>query len=115
VDEPGPGLAVAFVRSVAVLALPAEAQTEWLRGNGVYPSTDELALTFDDGFRLTPIFLDRGWLNARALPVLVELNEHLDAMSAGTNADLWHADSLPGGTEWNRVREWARTALTLLA
>ncbi|MFS8103349.1 hypothetical protein LFM09_40105 [Lentzea alba] len=42
-----------FVRSIAVLAMPAESQTQWLDSLGLPGGAriaDELALGFDDGF-----------------------------------------------------------------
>jgi hypothetical protein len=36
--------------SVARLAEPADRRLEWLRGRGLFPSLDELALEFDDEF-----------------------------------------------------------------
>lgn len=75
---------------------------------------DELALEFDDGFRLAPIFMERGWLNEASLPVLTQIDEQLDAMSGQHNAHLWDAEALISRTEWDRVRTLARSALTLM-
>jgi hypothetical protein len=116
VEEPSPRSVVAFVRSVAVLALDADAQVAWasqLMKNHV-PLIDELAMEFDDGFRLVPSFIERGWLNEAALPVLTQLDERLEVMSGQHNADLWHAEALSSRAEWERVRGLARAALTLL-
>jgi hypothetical protein len=116
VDEPGPRIVVSFVRSVAVLALEAEAQVEWasqlMQGNASL--IDELVLEFDDGFRHLPTFVERGWLSDAAVPALAQLEEQLDAMSGQHNAHLWHADALKDRAEWKRVRALARAALTLL-
>ncbi|GGN65852.1 hypothetical protein GCM10010112_27660 [Actinoplanes lobatus] len=114
-DHPAPRFAVAFVRSVAVLALEADAQTAWLQRLGTAPSADELACEFDDGFRLAPTFIERGWLSGTAIPALTQLDDQLSAMSGNPNADLWHIDALPHRAEWNRVRTLARAALILLA
>lgn len=65
VEQPSPIFVAAFVRSVAVLALEADAQIGWLEEKGL-PLVDELALEFDDGFRLVPVFVERGLLNAKA-------------------------------------------------
>lgn len=113
-EQSGPTFVSAFVRCVAVLALEADAQIAWLGETGL-PLVDELALEFDDGFRLAPTFIERGWLNATALPVLAEIDQHLGSMSAEHNASLWHVEALVSRTEWNQVRTLARTALTLLA
>ncbi|MEU4421836.1 hypothetical protein AB0F81_14515 [Actinoplanes sp. NPDC024001] len=42
-EQPGPKFVAAFLRSVAVLALEADAQTAWLGKKG-FPLLDELAL-----------------------------------------------------------------------
>jgi hypothetical protein len=113
VEQPSPKFVAAFVRSVAVLALEAGAQVTWLNERGL-PLVDELALEFDDGFRLVPTFIERGWLNDAALPALIEIDEQLSSMSGERNADLWHVEALASRTEWDRVRASARTALALL-
>jgi hypothetical protein len=114
VEEPGPKFVAAFVRSVAVLALEPGAQIAWLEAVGL-PLVDELALEFDDGFRMVPIFIERGWLDGKALPALAAIDEQLSSMSGEHNADLWQVEALAGRSEWLRVRESARTALALLA
>ncbi|GAA2706163.1 hypothetical protein [Actinoplanes palleronii] len=113
-EQPGAIFVAAFVRSVAVLALEADAQVAWLGEKG-FPLVDELALEFDDGFRLVPTFVERGWLNAAALPALTEIDQNLSSMSGQHNAGLWHVEALAGRTEWDQVRASARTALALLA
>jgi hypothetical protein len=102
------------VRSVAVLALPAEAQLAWagqLLDQDVL-LIDELALEFDDGLRLVPTFIERDWISASALPVLIELDNQLNAMSGEQNASLWKPDAVTSRPEWHRVRALARAALT---
>lgn len=112
-----PRFVAAFVRSVAVLALDASAEVAYLGDvvNDPVSLVDELALEFDDGFRLVPTFIDRGWLKAAALPALAELDEQLGAMSGQHNAHLWEADALTARAEWDRVRALARAALAVLA
>ncbi|WP_229074925.1 hypothetical protein [Actinoplanes sp. DH11] len=114
-DEPGPRCVVEFVRSVAVLALEANTQVAWLQKLGATPSADELALEFADGLRLTPIFIERGWVEATAVPALTQLDDQLNRMSGEAHAHLWRADALFDRAEWDRVRELARAALILLA
>jgi hypothetical protein len=116
VAQPGPRHAVTFVPSVAILALDADAQAAWTSqlAKDQTPLIDELALEFDDGFRLLPTFVERGWLNDAALPILTQLDEQLAAMSGEHNADLWQIEALTSRAEWNRVRVLAKAALTLL-
>ncbi|MFI7598879.1 hypothetical protein [Actinoplanes sp. NPDC049681] len=113
--EMSPAQVVAFVRSVAVLALPPDAQVAWLHElfTGTGRPVDELALEFDDGFQLAPAFIELGWLNAAALPALEQLGVRLEAMSGEHNAELWHVDGL-AHEDWDRVRGLARRALSLL-
>jgi hypothetical protein len=116
VAELSPRLLVAFVRSVAVLGLPADAQVSWLHRlfADATPVVDELALEYDDGFRLVPTFIELGWLDAAALPALEQLDAQLDAMSGERNAELWHVDALVR-EEWDRIRSLATEALSLLS
>jgi hypothetical protein len=114
--ELSPRLLVAFVRSVAVLGLPADAQVSWLQRlfADATPVVDELALEFDYGFQLVPSFLEQGWLEAAALPALKRLSSQLDAMSGEQNAELWTVEAL-AREHWDRVRGLAREALSLLS
>ncbi|MFI5491911.1 hypothetical protein [Actinoplanes sp. NPDC051859] len=112
-EGPDPGSVVSFVQSVAVLALPAEAQVAWLTASRS-PYADELALQFDDGFRLLPVFVERGWLRDTAVPALARLDEHLDAMSCQAHADLWTVEAL-NRVEWERTRSLALSALIRIA
>jgi hypothetical protein len=115
VEQPEPRFVAAFVRSVAVLALDGEGQVAWASHLESHVALiDELALEFDDGFRLASRFIERGWLNEAALPVLAQLDEQLNAMSGRHNAELWHVDALTSRAEWGRVRVLARMALTLM-
>ena len=113
--ELSPRLLVAFVRSVAVLGLPADAQVSWLQRIFVdaTPVVDELALEFHDGLQLVPSFLEQGWLEAAALPALRRLSSELEAMSGGHNGELWSVEAL-AREDWDRVRGSAREALSLL-
>jgi hypothetical protein len=84
----------------------ADVQVAWLRKRGAFPSADELALEFDEGFRLVPAFVARGWLNDGALPGLVQLDEQLDAMSGITTPVCGMPTPWPVGPEWDRVSWW---------
>jgi hypothetical protein len=116
VEEPGARAALGFVRAVAVLASDAEVQVAWLSRAFAESQAvvDELALEFDNGFRLLPGFVDRGWIDPVAMPALAELDEQLDVMSGDHNRTLWNAEALATRPEWDRVRILARAALILL-
>jgi hypothetical protein len=108
---------VVFMRAIAVLALPAPAQMEWLRSLGLpgEPAvSDEIAQEFDDGYRLLPVFIERGWLPERMLPPLADLNDLLTRMSGAGHSAVWETEALASATEWEQARTIARTALKLL-
>jgi hypothetical protein len=116
VGEPGARVALGFIRAVAVLASDAEVQVAWLsrafaEGGAV---VDELALEFDQGFRLLSTFVERDWIDAAAVGALTELDQQLDEMSGDHNRTLWTAEALATRPEWDRVRFLARAALILL-
>lgn len=67
-DAPSPRLLAAFIRSIAILAANADEQRGWLSALAVpevESSAHELALEFNDGFRLATQWVDAGWLPAR--------------------------------------------------
>ena len=116
-DGPSPRLLANFVRSLGVLALPAADQVAWLGsldGLGDPPSTDELALELDDGFRLAPQFVAAGWLPPAVLDPLRQLDEVLAAMSGQDNAELWVPDALVRSPRWSEVRSKAKAILFLI-
>jgi hypothetical protein len=111
-----PRLLVAFVRSVAVLALPADAQVSWLHW------------LFADA---TPVCRRIGSRVRRRIPACADvhraelarcrraagpeqLDAQLEAMSSERNAELWHVDALVR-EEWDRIRTLAMEALSLLS
>jgi hypothetical protein len=103
-----------FVRSIAVLALPAEGQRQWLDSLGLpgeVEIADELALEFDDGFLLLPQFVGHGWIAERTAGKLRELDSLLSAMSEPENAAVWDVSVLGSAKEWAEVREKAVGAL----
>jgi hypothetical protein len=112
-DALGPALA-RFVRSVALLALPAEEQTRWLNSFGLPGEAalaDELALEFDDGFLLLPQFVEQGWLPDRLAEHLCELDKLLAAMSEPEKAEIWDISALATAEEWTEVRRHAASVL----
>jgi hypothetical protein len=116
VDTPTPRYLVAFVRSVAVLALPAQAQQRWASrlADDDVAFVDEVALEFDDGLHLVPTFIELGWINASALPVLTQLDGRLAAMSGVKHAVLWQTAALSSEPDWDTVRTLATDALILM-
>lgn len=108
----------AFLRSIAILAMDTQTQVDWLNSLGL-PGTaalaDELALEFDDGYRLLPAFLANGWLKQDSAEALEEVARALTAMSGRENEAVWAVESLASDSRWEEVRQLARKALTRVA
>ncbi len=105
---------VRFVRSIAVLALPAEGQLRWLNSLGLPGKAavaDELAHEFDDGFLLLSQFVERGWITGATVERLRELDSLLASMSGSENADLWDLSALESADMWRKVRDFAAGVL----
>lgn len=117
VNLPAACSVVGFVRSIAILALDAEGQVDWLQSLGLpgrAALADELALEFDDGFKLLPSFLNNGWLSQDIVGVVSEIDRALADMSGQANKDLWAVEALPSDPRWKEVRVLARKALVLI-
>lgn len=111
------GTLVRFLRAIAVLALPAKSQIAWLQSLGLPGEprfADELALEFDDGYRLLPQFVRNDWLASQVIEPLAGLDTLLEAMSASGNADLWTVEALASSPQWEEARCKARSILMLL-
>lgn len=103
-----------FLRSVAVLAMDASGQIEWLGSLGLGEPAgvvDEIALEFDNGVRVMWAFVGEGWLPEEVREPVDALDRVLDAMSGPENAALWTVEALSSDPRWEQVRGLARTAL----
>ena len=103
-----------FLRSLAVLAMDAQGQLEWLRslGLGEPGIADEVALEFDDGHRLMWAFVGYGWLPEEAREPIDAIDLLLDAMSdPELKGNVWDVESLGTDPRWEQARGLARTAL----
>ena len=95
-----------FRRVVENLSSSAERQASYLEALGTAPSSDELAIEFDDAYR-TVI----AQLSGRASQLAEELNEMLESMSGEASGHLWTIESLHGEEKWTKVRQLAGTLL----
>jgi hypothetical protein len=95
---------VPLTDAVRRLALSAPQQVEYLRSIGTAPSTDELALEFDDLRHLGH--------PADAAPLVERIDGLLEAMSGP--GPLWHVDALDVAPEWAELRLLAAELLRLL-
>jgi hypothetical protein len=104
------------MRAVAVLALPATDQVEWLGtlAPGSPVGCDELALEFDDGWRLLPQFISNGWLNEAVGEAAQQIDQLLSETSKSANALEWTTASLASSARWASVRQLARSLLAVI-
>ncbi|GAA4529340.1 hypothetical protein [Amycolatopsis samaneae] len=101
---------VGFVRSIAVLALPADGQIRWLNSLGLPGGAaiaDELAQEFGDGCLLLAQFVEHGWISERLAKKLRGLDTLLGVMSGPEKAEIWEVSALESAAEWIEVRKRA--------
>ncbi|MEU9713544.1 hypothetical protein AB0E21_33855 [Streptomyces sp. NPDC047967] len=99
-----------LIEAVVVVAAPASDQMAWLDKYDVPP--DEIALGFDDAFRLAGRLADEGRLSREVLPPLQMLDEVFSEMSQVTEVDRWTREALAIDAGWGRARQLAREVLT---
>lgn len=96
-----------------ILSLPPQAQVDYLKGLGVYPLADELALQFSDSFAVVPLLRAHQMINADTETALQHIDELLD--SAGeSDPDFWSSAALTSSGQWQEIRASATRALALL-
>jgi hypothetical protein len=86
---PDPSFVARLVRAVAVLALPASDQMDYLRSVGLPEGVDELALELHEGALLMPQFLALSWLPQAATEAIAGLDQYLGDMSGSGRASEW--------------------------
>ncbi|WP_329013739.1 hypothetical protein [Streptomyces sp. NBC_00690] len=99
-----------LIEAVLVVAAPASDQLAWLDKYDVPP--DEIALGFDDAFRLVGRLVDEEQLSRHVLPMLQMIDEVFSEMSQDTDVDRWTREALCTDAGWGRARQSAREALT---
>ncbi|WP_228456684.1 hypothetical protein [Streptomyces durbertensis] len=99
-----------LIEAVVVVAAPASDQVAWLDKYDVPP--DEIALGFDDAFRLAGRLVDEGRLSREVLPSLQMIDEVFSEMSQVTDVDRWTREVLATDAGWGRARQLAREVLT---
>ncbi|MFE1953760.1 hypothetical protein ACFW9D_25205 [Streptomyces sp. NPDC059524] len=93
------------------LAWPAERQIEHLRRWGVGP--DELALEFDDAYRMVPALDSQGILPDDVGARLRQVDSLLEEMSEGADPE-WTHEAVTRSPTWDRLRHSAQAALEAL-
>lgn len=102
-----------FIRAIAVLAFPAEDQIAWIRSVPIgLVDADELALEFDDGYRLLPQFESLGWIPEAVRGPADDIDRLLTQMSGPSGP--WSFDDLRSDSRWTEVRLVALRALSAL-
>ncbi|MFF7780358.1 hypothetical protein ACFZCG_38840 [Streptomyces tanashiensis] len=99
-----------LIEAVVVVAAPASDQVAWLDKYDVPP--DEIALGFDDAFRLAWRLVEEGQLNRDVSPLLQMIDDVFSEMSQDTDVDRWTRAALSTGAGWGRARQLAREVLT---
>ncbi|MCX5230904.1 hypothetical protein [Streptomyces sp. NBC_00233] len=99
-----------LIEAVVVVATPASDQVAWLDRYDVPP--DEIALGFDDAFRLAGRLVDEGRLSREVLPSLQMIDEVFSEMAQVTDLDRWTRAALTTDAGWGRARQLAREVLT---
>ncbi|MCF3135908.1 hypothetical protein [Streptomyces olivochromogenes] len=88
------------MEALTVLAAPSSVQTAWLEKHGVVP--DEIALDFDDGFRMAEHLMEQGLLSRDALPDLRMIDSIFDEMTRDPSPGRWETAALISDTGWGQ-------------
>lgn len=98
---------MSIVKSMEILALSSDEQIKYLKELGTYPSTDELALQFEDAYLKFVGDYNEGIISSTKSGNLLEdmknVNEILNNMSDSKIFSLWNVESL-NEEHWNQVR-----------
>lgn len=98
-----------LVDAIEVLAYKSEKQIAFLKNLGTYPSLDELALQFDDGYLA---FRNSADVVKELREKLEQIDAIFDHMSDSPDKSLWEASSLDRDG-WNDIRNLAEEVLEI--
>ena len=98
-----------LVEALQLLAAPYEVQVECLPPYVAVP--DELALTYDDTYRLVDGIATAGLLTEHQVAQLARIDAVLSSMTDGA-PEMWTNEALEHGEAWERVRALARESLS---
>jgi hypothetical protein len=96
-------------KSIGLLAAMPDIQRQYLRKSGSFPSTDELALEFDDAYQQfmgQPGFSRTNIITSK----LIKINWLLDSFSETEDTFIWLEESLDHQS-WGEIRDIARSIL----
>ncbi|MCX5130005.1 hypothetical protein [Streptomyces sp. NBC_00347] len=98
-----------LIEAVLVVAAAASAQMAWLEKHGVPP--DEIALGFDDVFRLAGQLVEEGQLSPAVLPRLQMIDQVFGEIGQDSGADRWTRAAMSTDARWDSARQLAREVL----
>ena len=102
-----------LVDALRLAAVPSEKQLEALP-DFVHVS-DEIALLYDDAFRLAAQIQEAGLIDADQVEALAELDRCFEEMLGAVDKDrLWTVEAMGVDERWERSREIAANALAAL-
>ena len=94
-----------LIKSIELLASNSDTQRKYLRDLGTFPSTDELALEFDDAYK--PFIGQQGYDPTEIIAInLSKIDSLLDSYSKMEDKTIWLETSLDSNL-WTAVRELA--------
>lgn len=102
---------VRLMRAVAMLAMPAAVQSDYLARIGTPDLADELALELDDALPSADALRVQGYLTDTEYNMVRALNRKLDSMSGYDREPLWRTSALADDPEWQQIRDMAREFL----
>lgn len=96
------------------LAAAPEAQVEYLRKLGVYPSADELGLELHELALLLREKVRANEISFTEKAAVENLDRELGRLSGDENSSLWTVDALASADKWRNVRAMASECLRVL-
>jgi hypothetical protein len=98
-----------LINSTKLLSANSSIQREYLRKSGLFPCTDEIALSFDDVYRYHESKKDDPLIGSLS-EKLKQINTILDALSNSEDKEVWDEKSLDNQS-WTEIRNIAITIL----
>jgi hypothetical protein len=106
-----------LIKALKILANSKEEQINYLIELGTFPSTDELALQFDDAYRVFLGNLDERQnadsFDDKTLKLLSNIVSIFNVLSERKEDNVWNVSSL-SGSYWNQIRELSKETLMLI-
>jgi predicted RNase H-like HicB family nuclease len=100
-------LVLMLTEALELLALDAPAQLAWMDQTSF--DVDELALQFDDTYRIVGQLVERARVPQPAQATLNQINVAFEEMDS--RSDLYDDEALKHAPEWEHIRTLARSAL----